>query len=145
MAPREDVPRDVTQHSASRRRFEKKETCCPWSFMLAYRIATSLLQQRAERYRSRRGEMRPRVYVSRSSYSLENPAIEIRDWLALYLDSAPFDTNVTVFIIAIRKSRERLYVPLSISTLHKSRERSPLLIRMIGESRTGNASLFRVV
>lgn len=79
MAPREDVRRDATLRKSSSS-FRKKETCCPCSFVLAYRVATSLLQQCAERCRSRRAAIREAVArcAPRSSYSLENPArIEI--------------------------------------------------------------------
>lgn len=71
----EDVPRSMTQVVVDVSK--KKETCCPCSFMLAYRITTSLLQQYAKRYRSRRGDSRSESarYVSHFSYSLENPTL----------------------------------------------------------------------
>lgn len=79
MTPREDVPRGVTQHSASRRsrRFEKKKravrarlcsriasqrVCC--NSARKDTVAGALDDSRNDRARS----------VSRSSYSLENPA-----------------------------------------------------------------------
>jgi len=114
MAPREDVPHGVTQYSASRRRsrrFEKKKRA------VRARLCSRIASQRvccnsAQKDTVAGAAIREAVarYVSRSSYSLENPArIKIRDRLALrcrLLLSPP--SNVTVFmipILVVQKSR----------------------------------------
>jgi len=78
MASREDVPHGVTQHSASRRRsrhFEKKKRA------VRARLCSRIASQRvccnsAQKDTVADAAIREAVarYVSRSSYSLENPA-----------------------------------------------------------------------